>query len=89
MFASFFPKFPRVWAIQASLLSDCFWPNVAGMQKCLLAAVQKPLMLPQYKKKRTVAHALCDEEANVDNVVLEGPSFSAFHVVVVVKERKD
>ncbi|KAM0835430.1 hypothetical protein ACQ4PT_062941 [Festuca glaucescens] len=88
MFASFFPQSPKVWALQAGFLSSCLWPNVAGMQMCLLIAVQKPHELPLYKKKRPVARALCYEENNVDNVVLEGPSFLASPATVVGEKRK-
>jgi hypothetical protein len=69
-------------------MSDCLWPNVADMQKCLMATLQEPFVMPPYKKKRTVALSLGYEVTIVDVVGLTDPSFSVSSVPVVGKKRK-
>jgi hypothetical protein len=91
MFSAFLPKSPRVWTIQSRLLSDCLWPNVADMQKCLFSTVHKLLMPPLHKKKRATTMYLCPA---MDNVVeMESPttpvaSFSASSVPQIGNKRK-
>jgi hypothetical protein len=87
MFISFLPKSPKMWTIQASLLSDCLWPNVSAVQKFLMPSVQGTIVVPKFKQRSnflSLGYGETDEEA----VELSDPFFSATPPLVVGKKRK-
>jgi hypothetical protein len=87
MFTSFFHKSPKVWSIQASLISNCFWPNVSAMQAFLFPLVKGVSMVTKPMKRNRVL-SLTYDVSSVEPVELADPLFSVTPPPEIGKKRK-
>jgi hypothetical protein len=87
IFTSFFHKSPKVWSIQASLISNCFWPNVSAMQAFLFPSVKGVSMITKPMKRNRVLSVTYDV-SSVEPVELADPLFSVTPPPEIGKKRK-